>query len=116
MISALMGKLIAGGIVGPATAIGCDYQALELKGVVQVTPAHSGMFTMRLLKPDVGRLALAVIQDGDITAESVPHLPGANVTQYLNPENTREQQRRISSEAVRLSTRNLLNEIRTGGL
>ena len=77
MISALMGRLIAGGSVGPAAAIGCDYQALELKGVVQVTPAHSGMFTMRLLKPDVGRLALAVIADGDITAESVPHLPGA---------------------------------------
>jgi hypothetical protein len=116
MISALMNKLIAGGTVGPATAIGNDYQALELKGVVQVTPASGGMFTMRLLKPEVGKLALAVIQDGDITGESVPQLPGARVTEYLSPEKTREIQRRDSSPAVKLSAKNLLNEIRTGGL
>lgn len=116
MVSALMNKLIAGGTVGPATAIGNDYQALEYKGVVKVTPATGGMFTMALLKPEVGRLALSVIQDGDITAESIPQLPGAKVTEYINPEATREVQRKNSTEAVKLSARNLLNEIRTGGI
>jgi hypothetical protein len=116
MISKLMNKLINGYSVGPATAIGNDYQALELKGVVAVSPAEGGMFTMRLLKPEVGRLALAVIEEGDITAESVTHLPGARVTEYVAPEANREVQRKNSSEAVKLNTRNLLQEIRTGGL
>lgn len=116
MVSALMNKLIAGGTVGPATAIGNDYQALEYKGVVKVTPASGGMFTMTLLKPEVGRLALSVIQDGDITAESISQLPGAKITEYVNPEAIREVRRKNSTEAVKLNARNLLNEIRTGGL
>lgn len=116
MISKLMSKLISGYSVGPATAIGNDYQALELKGVIAVSAAERGMFTMRLLKPEVGRLALAVIQEGDITAESVAHLPGASVTEYVAPEANREVQRKNATEAVKLSTQNLLQEIRTGGL
>ncbi|MFO1368904.1 MAG: hypothetical protein U1F46_07910 [Marinagarivorans sp.] len=116
MISKLMNKLIAGYSVGPATAIGNDYQALELKGVVAVSPADGGMFTMKLLKPEVGRLALAVIEQGDITAESVNHLPGAKVTEYISPELNREVQRKNSTTAVKLKTRDLLQEIRTGGL
>lgn len=116
MVSLLMRKLIAGGSVGPATAIGNDYQALEYKGVVKVTPSNGGMFTMILLKPEVGQLALAVIQDGDITAESIPQLPGAKVTEYINPEVNREVQRKNSTGDVKLNVRNLLNEIRTGGL
>ncbi|KSR42766.1 hypothetical protein [Pseudomonas aeruginosa] len=116
MVSALMNKLIAGHSVGPATAIGSDYQALELKGVVAVTPADNGMFSMRLLKPEAGRLALAVIEDGDITAESVSHIPGARITEYIAPELNREVQRKNATEAVKLKARNLLQEIRTGGL
>jgi len=116
MVSALMNKLISGGTVGPATAIGNDYQALEFKGVVKVTPDRGGMFNMQLLKPEVGRLALAVIQQGDITAESIASLPGAKVTEYLGPEATREIKRKNSTDAVKLKAKNLLQEIRTGGL
>lgn len=115
-VSALMKKLIRGESVGPATAIGSDYQVLELKGVVAVSPASNGMFTMRLLKPEVGRLALSVIEDGDITAESIKQLPGANVTQYIEPESTREVIRRNATDSVKIQARNLLQEIRTGGL
>lgn len=116
MVSVLMNKLIAGGTVGPATAIGNDYQVLEFKGVVKVTPESGGMFSMRLLKPEVGRLALAVIQQGDITAETVTSLPGAKVTEYVGPEVTREVKRKNSTEAVKLKAKNLLQEIRMGGL
>lgn len=115
-VSALMKKLIAGYSVGPATAIGSDYQALELKGVVSVTPAGNNMFNMRLLKPEVGRLALAVIEDGDITAQSISHIPGARITEYLAPEFNREFQRKNATAAVKLNVLNLLQEIRTGGL
>jgi hypothetical protein len=116
MVSVLMNKLIAGGTVGPATAIGNDYQVLEYKGVVKLTPESGGMFRMRLLKPEVGRLALAVIQQGDITAETVASLPGAKVTEYVGPEVTREVKRKNSTEAVKLKAKNLLQEIRMGGL
>jgi hypothetical protein len=74
------------------------------------------MFAMKLLKPDVGRLALAVIEEGDITAQTVPNLPGAKVTEYITPEATREVQRKDSTEAVKIKARQLLSEIRTGGL
>ena len=40
MISALMSKLISGAWIGPATAIGHDYQALEMRGVVEVKPRY----------------------------------------------------------------------------
>lgn len=115
-ISALMNKLIAGKKVGPATAIGNDYQALELKGVIKVEPEENGMFFMSLLKPDVGRLALSVIQNGDITSESITNLPSAQITQYVDPETNRTIQRKNSSEPVRLQTQRLLQDIRTGGM
>ncbi|MDH1007568.1 hypothetical protein N5J43_01545 [Pseudomonas nicosulfuronedens] len=114
-ISLLMEKLINGGTVGPATAIGNDYQALELKGVVKVIPS-GGLFKMKLLKPEVGRLALEVIRSGNITEGAVEQLPGAKVTKYVSPEETREVTRKNSTEAVKIKTRNLLNDIRTGGL
>jgi hypothetical protein len=71
---------------------------------------------MKLLKPEVGRLALSVIQSGNITGEAVDNLPGAKVTSYTAPEVTRVVCRKDSTDAVKLKTRNLLNEIRTGGL
>ncbi|MCJ0974975.1 hypothetical protein MST27_16495 [Pseudomonas sp. PS1] len=114
-ISLLMEKLINGGTVGPATAIGNDYQALELKGVLKVIPSGS-MFKMRLLKPEVGKLALEVIRSGNITGEMIAQLPGAKITEYVSPEATREVVRKNSTDAVKLKTRDLLNDIRTGGL
>lgn len=116
MISALVNKLIAGAEVGPATAIGNDYRALELRGVIRVRPAHGGMFTMKLLKPEVGRMALAVILSGDLSSEVIQHLPGAKVTEYSGPELSREIQRRDSTPAIKDSARKLLDEIRMGGL
>ena len=37
-IDLLLGRLIAGGSVGPATAIGQDYRVLEEKRVVEIIP------------------------------------------------------------------------------
>jgi len=115
-ISLLMEKLIRGGEVGPATAIGNDYQALEYKGVLKIRPHDNGRFSMRLLKPEVGKLALSVIQHGDITAEAVTSLPGAKVTEYIHPEVNREIIRKNCTDAVRIQARNLIDDIRVGGL
>lgn len=116
MISALMSKLISGAWIGPATAIGHDYQALEMRGVVEVKPSTGSMYTMRLLKPEVGRLALAVIQEGEATSETVSQLPSAAVSQYTEPELNRTVVRKNITEPLRKGVGNLLTELRTGGL
>ena len=115
-ISALMTKLISGAWIGPATAIGHDYQALEMRGVVQVRPSKGSMYTMRLLKPEVGRLALAVIQEGETTSEALSQLPSAAVNQYTEPELNRSIVRRNITEPLRKGVGDLLMELRTGGL
>lgn len=116
MISALMSKLIAGAWIGPATAIGHDYQALEMRGVVEVKPSSGSMYTMRLLKPDVGRLALAVIQEGEATTEAIAQLPSAAVSHYTEPESNRVVVRKNITEPLKRGVGNLLTELRTGGL
>ncbi|MCG3163134.1 MAG: hypothetical protein JMDDDDMK_04517 [Acidobacteria bacterium] len=116
MIEALLGKLIAGKSVGPATAIGHDYKVLEMKGVLKVSPAGHGMFTMRLLKREVGELALAVITEGEASTESLLHLPSVSATTYQGPEANRIMQRKRQSPPLKKSVANLLRDIRTGGI
>lgn len=88
-ISALMGKLINGGAVGPATAIGQDYTCLELKNVVKTEEQGNGMYTMRLLKTDVGELALQAINSGDISQHSLESFNSASISDFSGPENQR---------------------------
>ncbi|MGJ8672397.1 hypothetical protein [Rubritalea sp.] len=114
-VSALVNKLIDGGEVGPASAIGQDYQALEYRGVVSVRHVRNGMYSMSLLKPEVGRLALSVIQHGDITAEAISTLPGADITDFAGPEVSRAVRRKKSKPAMKQSAKELLDTIRTGG-
>jgi hypothetical protein len=115
-ISLLMNRLISGDWIGPATAIGYDYRALEMRGVVEVKSIRDSMYQMRLLKPEVGQLALAVIQEGEATVEAVTQLPHAAVSQYTEPELNRAVTRKNITEPLRRSVGNLLTEIRTGGL
>lgn len=116
MVSTLMSKLLSGAWIGPATAIGHDYQALEMRGVVEVKPSTGSMYTMRLLKPEVGRLALAVIQEGETTSEALSQLPSAAVNQYTEPELNRTVVRKNITEPLKKGVGNLLTELRTGGL
>lgn len=116
MIEALLGKLIAGNWVGPATAIGQDYAALEMKGVVQVRPAEYGRFYMKLLKIEVGQLALAVIKEGEANTLSLFELPSVSATIYRGPEYNRTILRKQQPRPVKQAVANILNTIRTGGL
>lgn len=95
MIGALLRKLIAGGVVGPATAIGEDYRVLETKGVIRVAKAKPYGFTMRLLKKDVGEMALKVLTTGEASSTNAVDrpLPG-KMTGYSGPEKTRSDFRR----------------------
>lgn len=115
MIERLMQALIKGRWVGPVDAIGQDYRALELKGVVQVAPAERGGYHMRLLKSDVGVIALEVIRAGE-ASESALKLPGATVTGYVAPEPNRESRRRKQQVASKKATRDMVMALRTGGI
>jgi hypothetical protein len=114
MIEKLMKALIAGRWVGPVTAIGQDYRALELKGVVEVRPNPPRGYDMRLLKKEVGQVALEVIKAGD-ASDAVLNLPGATVTGYVGPEANREGGRRKQTVASKKATRDIVMALRTGG-
>lgn len=114
-IGALLRKLIGGSEVGPATAIGRDYQVLEYRGVVRIRPYQGDRFFMRLLKPDVGKLALNVLTTGDTSHESLPQFPGAAVTGYAAPETNREIARKKSNPLNKQQAHRILHTLRTGG-
>lgn len=113
-IERLLGKLIRGGTVGPATAIGNDYRALELERVVQTEPAGYG-FKMRLLKREVGVIALEVLKGRNAAAAALEMLPSAGMRSYTAPEVARVRLRKNQSAASRAQTRSLLSAVRGGG-
>ncbi len=117
MISALLKTLVRGESVGPVPAIKHDYKLLELKGVVQVYHGskkgrHGPM--LRLLKKEVGELALQAIQQGDISEHSLNILPHSTVTSFKGPETNRETYRRIQVAKDPKSTHDMLQVLRTG--
>ena len=86
MPDALLRALIAGREIGKngVRAIGEDYRELEARQVVKVTARGGDRYTMKLLKKDVGELALtivhggaaaqeAILLDGSGTARTMPH-------------------------------------------
>jgi len=116
MIEALMRNLISGYWVGPATAIGQDYKVLEMKGVVQVRQESTGRYSMRLLKADVGKLALAVIQEGSTVSSMLTVLPSASVSGFVAPEQNRIITRKHLTAPIKKSVSDILDSIRTGDL
>lgn len=116
MIEALMSKLISGASVGPATAIGQDYKVLEMRGVVEVRPLGDGRYYMKLLKKEVGKLALAVITEGEAGGTPLLELPGVSATRYDGPEVNRTVVRKRQTEPLKRGVARLLSDLRTGGL
>ena len=113
-VQLLLDKLIRGGTVGPATAIGNDYRALELERVVETQPAGYG-FTMRLVKREVGIIARDVLAGGNAAAGALEALPSAGMQSYTPPEAARARMRKKQSAASRAQTRTLLSAVRGGG-
>jgi hypothetical protein len=116
MIEALMRKLIRGSWVGPATAIGQDYRILEIKGVVKTKALGDGRFYMRLLKNDIGHLALKVILEGEASTDAILQLPPVSANNYKNPESNRTIERKRQAAPLRKGVAGLLNDLRTGGI
>ena len=118
MVDRLLSSLINGHSVGPVNAIAEDYKVLELKGVVEVrTGSKSGRTgpMLRLLKKEVGELALQAIQQGDVSEHSLTALPNAAVTKFRGPEYNREIIRKKQAEVSPKATNDMLSVLRTGG-
>lgn len=122
MIERLLSALIRGEAVGPVNAIGQDYKILELKHVVEIKQGSKRSFQgnlrtgwmMRLLKIDVGMLALQAIQQGDISEQSLESLPGATVSKYRGPERNRGIARKKLNERAPKDTNDMIMALRTG--
>ncbi|HFG6905423.1 hypothetical protein R4641_15940 [Acinetobacter baumannii] len=118
-IEPLLRKLIAGGQVGPVTAIGQDYKVLELKGVVQVIPYANGRFYLKLLKREVGEIALLVLTSGNASEHALigDHIiPSTAATEFSGPEVNRDFLRKKQVKANPTTTNNMLDALRTGGI
>ncbi len=113
MLPALMNRLIHGFEVGPALAIGEDYRVLELKRVVEIRNDQGRCF-MRLLKREIGELALQVLTEGDASEHSLPNFAGAAVTRYAPPEVKRVATRRKQMAQSKRQTATMLQALRTG--
>lgn len=117
MVDALLGALVRGESVGPVPAIGEDYKILEMKGVVEVSwgskKGRSGHM-MKLLKKEVGELALQAIRQGDVSEHSLACFPTATVTKFQGPEFNRERIRKLQVAQSPKDTNDILMALRTG--
>lgn len=114
MLKALMQKLINGYEVGPATAIGEDYRLLELKRVIQIRHDGGYRYYMRLLKKDIGELAMQVLEFGDATQSAIQaSIYTGSVTNYKGPEQKRSSSRKKQNEQSKKSVAELLRTFRS---
>lgn len=115
-LPALLGKLIAGAEIGPATAIGEDYRVLEINRVVKIRPHPSlaRRFFMKLLKKEVGELALQVLTRGNAYSQPFTVLGSRPMSGYLGPEEKRASIRKTQSAMSKRTTRDILEAVRGG--
>lgn len=117
MPSLLLNKLIGGGEVGGVNgvrAIGEDYRELEKRQVVKVVPKSSTRFTMKLLKKDVGELALAIIRGKEAAQEAIL-MDGSAARDFKGPAETRRAVRAKHTLNDRQFVTGALDVLRSGG-
>ena len=71
---------------------------------------------MKLLKREIGELALEIFNSFDASQHSLENLPSAAINRYSGPEVNRMNYRKIEREVNPKSSHDLLMAIRTGGL
>lgn len=116
MPDALIRKLVRGEEVGNrgVRAIGEDYHELEVRQVVEVTPKSPGRFTMRLLKKDVGELALTIVRGGAIAQEAIL-MDGSPARAFKGPHDARNEVREKNNIADRRFVLDTLEVLRSEG-
>lgn len=71
---------------------------------------------MRLLKTEVGEMALGVIQSGDVSETSLPNFGGVAVTRFTGPEQNRQERRKKQRVDSKRATGDIVKALRTGGM
>lgn len=109
----LLKALIDGREVGSrgVRAIGEDYRELERRQVVRVTEKSPGRYTFRLLKKDVGELALTIVRGGGgVVAEEALLL----ATLFRGPHDVRNDVRKKNSVEDKRFVAEALDRLRSG--
>lgn len=116
MPDALLRALIAGREIGKngVRAIGEDYRELEARQVVKVTARGSDRYTMKLLKKDVGELALTIVRGGAAAQEAIL-LDGSAATAFKGPHAVRKEVREKNNIGDRRFVTEALDRLRSGG-
>lgn len=99
---------------GGVRAIGEDYRELEARQVVEVTEKSAGRYTMRLLKKDVGDLALTIVRGGAASQEAVL-MDGSPARAFKGPHATRNEVRAKNDVADKRFVHDALDRLRSGG-
>jgi hypothetical protein len=112
---ALLNALIAGREIGKngIEANGEDYKELEKRQVVKVTKRGYKRYTMKLLKKDVGELALTIIR-GARPAETALLMDGSPATNFQGPDVSRRKVRQKNTASDRGFVADSLDRLRTG--
>ena len=72
------------------------------------------MYRMKLLKKEIGQLALEVLKRGNANAETINSLPSAPMSGYMAPERAREALRKRQSTPSKRQTQDILSALRGG--
>jgi hypothetical protein len=113
----LLNALIAGREIGGdrgVTAIGEDYRELERRQVVKVINKGSGRYKMKLLKKDVGELALTIVRGGTVAQDALL-LDGSPATSFRGPHEIRTAVRLKNNVGDKKFVADALNRLRSGG-
>lgn len=96
-------KLLRGESVGPCTAIGQDYYILELNRVIQLMHNGNGFYNMKLLKYDIARIALEVLEKGEVAETTVINdaISSSSLSMYKGPEKLRKQVRKRKDGSIK---------------
>lgn len=114
MLTNTLKKLLRGERVGPCTAIGQDYQVLEMNRVIKLERSDESRYYMKLLKYDIAQLALDVIEKGDLAEKSTLEtgISSTSVSSYTGPEENRSRIRRKKSTSLNINVGELLRTMR----
>lgn len=110
LIKAFLGR---GYLEGRAEALSQDYKILERRGVVSVSQNSNG-YRLTLDKPEIGRMAQALILKGDATQVAVEEGVGQSSAQYAGPESSRQIERKRVVPEVKSDVSKALNILRRG--
>ena len=115
LLRALIDGREVGGVHG-VRAIGEDYRELERRQVVHVTPRSpdGSRCAFRLLKKDVGELALTLVR-GEAAAEEALLMGGRPATSFKGPHRVRTEVRKRNTPGDRIFVAEAIDRLRTGG-